>query len=185
MFNAPFNAPFKARLDLEADCASCCGLCCVAPGFAASADFGLDKGPGEPCPHLDDDFCCRIHARLRLEGFQGCVAYDCHGAGQKVTQQTFAGRDWRAEPEIADQMFEAFMVMRQLHEQMMYLNEGLKLSPPAPIRRDLEMQLEDLERVTGLDPERLVEVDTAQSRRTVDGLLVRLSSHVRSRPAES
>ena len=174
----------RPRPDLEADCATCCGLCCVAPGFSASADFALDKAAGEACPNLDGGFRCRIHERLRSEGFQGCVAYDCHGAGQKVTQQTFAGRDWRTSPEVAESMFGAFMVMRQLHEQMMYLNEGLKLSPPASVRQELERELVEIDDLTRLEAERLVEIDVAARRSVVDSLLVRLSAYVRDRPVD-
>jgi len=41
-----------ARADLRADCDRCLGLCCIASAFAASADFGLDKPAGRPCPEL-------------------------------------------------------------------------------------------------------------------------------------
>jgi hypothetical protein len=34
------------RLTLRADCERCFGLCCVAPAFAASADFAIDKDAG-------------------------------------------------------------------------------------------------------------------------------------------
>src|SRR5438270_12612197 len=90
--------PDSRRVELQADCDRCVGLCCVAPGFSASADFAIDKPPGDPCPNLataPGDFRCRIHERLRAEGFPGCTAYDCFGAGQHVTQVTFRGVDWR------------------------------------------------------------------------------------------
>jgi len=102
-------------LELRPDCEACCGLCCVAPTFVASRDFAIDKDAGKPCPNLTAEFRCGIHDRLRAEGFPGCVAYDCFGAGQKVTQVTFGGGDWRQSPQIAAQMFEVFGVMRQLH----------------------------------------------------------------------
>ena len=59
----------------------CAGLCCVAPAFAASADFAIDKPAGRPCPNLRDDFRCGIHAELRERGFPGCEVFDCFGAG--------------------------------------------------------------------------------------------------------
>ena len=113
------------------------------------------------------------------------MAYDCHGAGQKVTQVTFKGRNWRSDPGIASQIFEAFMVMRQLHEQMMYLNEGLKLAPPAPIKARLERQLAELDSLTRLDADRLIEADVSRFRASVDGLLIELSSFVRERGPET
>ncbi len=90
-----------AAEELHADCAQCAALCCVAPGFSVSADFAINKAPGQPCPHLGPDFRCGIHERLRPDGFTGCAVFDCFGAGQQVTQVTFRGRDWRHDPEIA------------------------------------------------------------------------------------
>ncbi len=59
------------RARLRADCTRCAGLCCVAPAFAASADFAIDKPAGRPCPHLGDDFRCGIHEHLDQRGFHG------------------------------------------------------------------------------------------------------------------
>ena len=105
-----------ARVGLRADCGRCFGLCCVAPAFAASADFAIDKAAGQPCPNLRPDFGCGIHDELRPRGFRGCTVYDCFGAGQQVAQVTFGGRDWRGAPHTAGEMFAVFAVMRQLHE---------------------------------------------------------------------
>ena len=70
----------------------CFGLCCVAPAFAASADFAIDKPAGAPCPNLRADYRCGIHTQLRPRGFPGCTVFDCFGAGQQVAQVTFGGR---------------------------------------------------------------------------------------------
>lgn len=80
---------------LRADCANCFGLCCVALTLVASSDFAVDKEAGEPCSHLQKDFRCGIHRRLRPAGFPGCTVYECFGAGQKVSQGVYAGQDWR------------------------------------------------------------------------------------------
>lgn len=116
------------RHPLRADCARCVGLCCVAPAFAASADFALDKPAGIACPNLRTDSRCGIHTALRPKGFPGCVVFDCFGAGQQLTQHTFAGRDWRSSPAVATAMFDAFAVLRQLQEFRWYLVEALELS---------------------------------------------------------
>ncbi len=84
--------------ELRGDCANCFGLCCVAPPFAASADFAINKDAGQPCPNLQPDFRCGIHARLRERGFRGCVVFDCFGAGQKDSPLTFSGQDWATGP---------------------------------------------------------------------------------------
>ena len=126
------------RRDLRANCDRCAGLCCVAPAFSASADFAIDKAAGHACPNLEPDFRCAIHASLRDRGFPGCVAYDCFGAGQRVTQEGFGGADWRAGPGTADLMFAAFPVVRQLHELLWYLSEALA----HPVMRRLQPELD-------------------------------------------
>jgi uncharacterized protein YjbI with pentapeptide repeats len=114
-------------VELRADCSRCVGLCCVAPAFARSADFAVDKPAGTPCTNLQADFRCAIHADLRDRGFAGCTVFDCLGAGQRVTA-AFAGRDWRT-PGVAAPMFAAFGVARQVHELLWYLDEARKRAP--------------------------------------------------------
>jgi hypothetical protein len=77
------------RDDLRADCARCVGLCCVVPAFSKSADFAINKPAGQACPNLRPDFRCGIHSELRERGFIGCTVYDCFGAGQHATRETF------------------------------------------------------------------------------------------------
>jgi len=115
------------REDLGADCANCFGLCCVALAFAKSADFPFDKDAGTPCTNLDDADGCRIHPHLRERGFSGCTVFDCSGAGQKVSQHTFAGRSWRDDAETQRSMFATFPVVRRLHDLLRYLDEAITL----------------------------------------------------------
>lgn len=128
--------PAAARV-LHADCERCVGLCCVALAFQASADFAFDKAAGEPCRNLQADFRCGIHAGLRDAGLPGCVAYDCFGAGQRVSQELFPGADWRTDPEIATAVFTTFAAVRQLHELLWYLSEALGLPEARPIHAAL------------------------------------------------
>jgi hypothetical protein len=93
-------------VELVADCGRCVGLCCVLLPFARSADFAFDKDAGEPCGHLTDQHLCRVHDRLPDVGMRGCVAYDCFGAGQAVTQ---SGRS------------DSFHAVEQVHEIAWYL----------------------------------------------------------------
>jgi uncharacterized protein YjbI with pentapeptide repeats len=172
--------PDRDHLSLRADCERCFGLCCVAPGFSASADFAIDKDAGQACPHLQSDFRCGIHARLRQRGFPGCTVYDCFGAGQKVAQVTFGGRDWRQAPATAQQMFEVFTIMRQLHELLWYLAEALTLQLARPLRGELRAALEETERLTYLSPGAVMELDVAAHRQDVNVLLLRTSELVRS-----
>jgi uncharacterized protein YjbI with pentapeptide repeats len=165
---------------LRAECERCFGLCCVAPAFSASADFAIDKDAGQPCPNLRPDFRCGIHARLREQGFPGCTAYDCFGAGQQVAQVTFGGQNWRRDPQAAQQMFAVFSIMRQLHELLWYLTEALTLQPARQLHDELSRALDETERLTLGSADALADLDVAAYRRSVNALLFRASELVRA-----
>ena len=168
-------------MELRADCSRCVGLCCVALAFSASADFAFDKSAGEACPHLGRDFRCGIHARLRDEGFPGCVAYDCFGAGQHLTQATFAGADWRRSPEMALRMLDGFTVMRQLHELAWYLAEALELEAALPVHRELRAALDGIESMAQEPADTLLALDVAGRRDAIGALLGKASELARAR----
>ncbi|ANH94741.1 oxetanocin A resistance protein [Streptomyces sp. SAT1] len=170
-----------ARSGLRGDCANCFGLCCVALPFAASADFARDKPAGRPCPNLLGDHRCGIHTRLRQEGYPGCTVYDCFGAGQKVSQVTFGGRDWRTEPAgTLGEMAAAFPVVRHLHELLWYLTEALTLAPARPVHAGLRDLLERTEELTLLPPAELAALDVDAHRQDVNALLLRTSELMRA-----
>jgi hypothetical protein len=148
----------------------------VAPAFAASADFAIDKPAGRPCPNLRDDFRCGIHAQLRERGFPGCEVFDCFGAGQQLTQVTFGGRSWREDA--APDQFAVFPVMRQLHESLWYLTEALELPVPT-LHDEVRTALAHVERLTTGSPNDLAALDVAVERRAVGDLLGRVSDLVR------
>ena len=165
---------------LRADCSRCFALCCVAPAFAASADFAIDKPAGHPCPNLqEEDFRCGIHDRLRERGFPGCTVFDCFGAGQQVAQVTFGGRDWRRAPETASPMFRVFGVMRQLHELLWYLTEALRIPAAAALHHEVGAALAATRRLTAGTPADLLAVDVAGHRAAVNGVLVAVSELIR------
>jgi uncharacterized protein YjbI with pentapeptide repeats len=112
--------------------------------------------------------------------------YDCFGAGQQVAQETFHGRDWRTAPEIADQMFGVFSVMRQLHQLLWYLTEALTLEPARPLHAQLSRTLAETERLTHASAEALLELDLTAHWQAANSLLVQVSEVVRGgvrRPA--
>jgi len=172
--------PERTRLSLRADCARCVGLCCVAPAFAASTDFAINKAAGQACPHLQADFRCGIHTRLRPQGFRGCAVYDCFGAGQQVSHVTFGGQDWRQAPRTAQQMFAVFPIMRRLHEMLWYLSEALTLHPSRPLHDELCLARDAIERLTHHSPDALMALDVAAHWREVNALLRRTSELVRA-----
>lgn len=153
------DGPVTERRDLRADCSRCFALCCVAPAFARSSDFAIDKPAGVPCPHLAEDHRCTIHDRLRPAGFAGCAAYDCFGAGQRLAQGTFGGRDWREHHDVAAPMLAALPLMRGLHELLWYLLEAAAWRESAPLRPQLERTQTHIEEAAASDPATLATQD--------------------------
>lgn len=173
-------APDMGFEKLRPDCKHCFGLCCVGLYFSASEGFPADKAAGEPCNHLQPDFRCNIFPSLEEQGLKGCLAFDCFGAGQTICQMTFGGRDWRSDPGSASQMIEAFLIMRQLHELLWYLTEGLTLEETRPIHDALNAMLHKTERLTRLELDSLLKVDVAAHRADVNALLLKISAYVRA-----
>ncbi|MCQ9181571.1 pentapeptide repeat-containing protein [Streptomyces sp. IBSBF 2953] len=167
--------------ELRGDCENCFGLCCVALPFARSADFAIDKPAGKACPNLGEDHRCGIHARLRESGFTGCTVYDCFGAGQKVSQVTFGGRDRATAPrEETRRMLDVFPVVRQLHELLWYLAEALALPAARPVHGELRRLLDRTDALTRLSPGELAALDVPAHRGDVNVLLLKTSELVRS-----
>ncbi|MDM7832559.1 pentapeptide repeat-containing protein [Cellulomonas edaphi] len=161
---------------LVADCARCVGLCCVALPFTRSADFAFSKPAGDPCRNLADDDRCRVHATLADRGMHGCLAFDCFGAGQKVTQVTFGGRSWRDGG--SGPMFAAFAVMRQLHELLVHVDQALELREAAPVHADLRSLRDEIDAETRRPD--VVDIDPAALRARVGPLLAAASALARA-----
>lgn len=166
---------------LKVDCEKCFGLCCVALYFSKSEGFPNDKDAGVPCVNLKNDFSCAIHKDLRNKGLKGCTAYDCFGAGQKVAQVTYKGCDWKAEPKYSKQMFDVFLVMRQLHEMLWYLNQAISLKESISIHDKLKFIIEETEKLTYLDSKSLMDLDIRAHQDKVNALLLETSEVVRNK----
>lgn len=104
--------------------------------FRSADGFGADKPGGTPCSHLRSDDLCGIHDRLSVSGWPGCAAYDCRGAGQQVTQVTYAGRSWR-ELDNLPETAAVFSVMRVLHELLVRLETVGDSTAPDRLRARL------------------------------------------------
>jgi hypothetical protein len=163
------------RAELRADCAGCAALCCVAPAFARSADFAIDKPAGVRCLHLADDHRCSIHERLRPAGFPGCAAYDCFGAGQRLVRQTDEGPATGTAELMA-----ALPVLRGLHELLWYLGDALSLTPPDPVRRQLTAAAAEVEAMAAGSAAALAGLDVGPLRAAVAPLLRETSRLARS-----
>jgi uncharacterized protein YjbI with pentapeptide repeats len=129
---------------------------------------------------LLDDGACGIHSDLRRHGFPGCAAYDCFGAGQQVSQVTFAGRDWRQDPQTAAQMFAVFAIMRQLHELLWYLAAALALAPARAVHDELRRALTATQAMADRPAEALLELDIHAHRDQANAVLARASELVRA-----
>lgn len=131
----------KNAVDLTAKCNDCAALCCVVFAFDKSGSFGIDKAACEVCPNLDDHDRCRIFDKRSDLGFGGCIAYDCHGAGQRVTGEVFQGKHWRDEPALMERMGAALSIMRRIHELLLLLASARHL----PLTTEESQTLDDLE----------------------------------------
>lgn len=166
---------------LKADCEKCCGLCCIALYFSASEGFPTDKDAGKPCINLQPNFTCCVHKNLRDKGLKGCIAYDCLGAGQKVAQVTFAGHDWQKDPECAGKMFDAFLIMRQLHEMLWYLYQAFILQKGGHMEGEISSLLNNTEKLTLLNADSLLALDMESHRAKVNTILKSTSVLVRAK----
>lgn len=167
--------------NLGANCENCFGLCCIALPYAKSADFAFDKNGGIPCRNLQLDYRCSIHKNLRNEGFRGCTVYECFGAGQKVSQVTYNGIDWRDQPATAKEMFDVFPIMQQLHEMLYYLNEAMNLKEARPIYHDLQQAFDETEQLTNLSPKSILNLNVPSHRAIVNDLLLETSELLRAK----
>jgi hypothetical protein len=141
----------------------------------------VNKAAGTPCSNLQADYRCGIHRDLRNKGFRGCTVYDCFGAGQKISQYTYGGKDWRQDPDTAKEMFDVLPVMQQLYEMLAYLSEALRLEDTKPIHEQLIKAKQEIELLTNQEPQLLLELDVPKHRAYVNDLLVEVSRLVRSK----
>ncbi|MCK0471063.1 pentapeptide repeat-containing protein [Halalkalibacter sp. APA_J-10(15)] len=175
------STEFPIPESLSSDCNNCFGLCCVALPYAKSADFPFHKDSGEPCRHLLGNYRCRIHDQLREEGFRGCSVYECFGAGQKVSQQTYSQNDWRTNGDTANEMFEVFPIMQQLHEMLRYLHEAFGLEIAKPFHHDIKLAIHEINQLTNLSPTNILALDISKHRANVNDVLLQTSERFRAK----
>jgi hypothetical protein len=141
-------------VSLRADCDQCAALCCMALAFDRSSRFAIDKPAGEACPHLAAAGGCAIHETRAARGFPGCIAFDCLGAGPRVTQDLFGGRHWADDPTLIAPMSHAFGVLLRAHEQLSLLDQAARLDL-SPDDRGQLLNLRDAIAEAGADGDKL------------------------------
>ncbi len=155
-------------------------MCCTIPAFAKSSDFAIDKPAGKPCPNLTSDARCGIHAELRDRGFPGCVAYDCFGAGQLLTQVTYGGRLRNPVGRSAPELFAVFAVMCVVQQLRCYLHQAAGWPSSGPLQEGLGAAAARLEALTVEHRDALARLDVDQLRGEVNPLLLAASERARS-----
>lgn len=130
---------------MQADCDRCAALCCMTMAFDQGPQFAFDKPAGVACSNLDPKGRCSIHPSLAQKGFSGCIRYTCFGAGQRITQELFAGQSWQHDPNLTHAMIDAFRAMRQVHELLILVlqAQNIAMSPvQAAVLKDLNKRLQ-------------------------------------------
>lgn len=163
---------------LRADCTRCAALCCIGPAFDRSDMFAIDKPASVACPNLDAEHLCTIHENLEQRGFAGCVRFDCLGAGQRVTQELFAGRSWRDDPALVQPMTESLRIMHQVHELLQLLQTAARL--PLNNRQNLQRVdlLEKLQPKAGWSLDALLEFERGDLTAQIEAFLGLLREYV-------
>jgi hypothetical protein len=114
----------------------------VVPAFYSVQGFAFDKPAHSACRYLTLENKCAIHAGLASRGFPGCVAFDCYGAGQRVTQELFNGMSWRTSDEtVVQNLFGAYTAFLALHRLMAMLAIAeATVTPPLDIQMRLKRE---------------------------------------------
>ena len=168
----------SAYRNLTIDCEKCSGLCCVSLYFAKTEGFPENKVAGMPCKNLMSDFRCNIHSNLVGCNLKGCLAYDCFGAGQKVTQMIYGGGNWKTSPELAKEMFDVFLIVVQLQQMLGYLVEAATIIPAETLKGDIDALILENEQMTQLCPREILALDVEQYRSGVNQVLKKVSKLV-------
>ena len=176
-----YTKEVNIKESLKSDCKSCFGLCCVALFFSKSEGFPVDKIAGKPCINLNDDFKCKVHKDLNIKGLKGCLAYDCFGAGQKVSQVTYSGESWRDNPHTSKEMYEVFVIVRQLHEMLWYLTEAISLQSDLEIKKNVQSLIQKTEEFTKSNSQAILKIDLISHRFEVNKFLLETKKSIRNK----
>lgn len=158
--------------ELKINCSQCCGLCCVALFFSKTDGFPHDKVAGKPCINLMKDFRCSIHSQLFNNKMKGCIAYDCFGAGQKVTQIVYHNESWHNHQE----MFDVYFIVYQLHQMIWYLNEAYHLTNDQAVQASILLLIKEADDLSRSQPQIIVAFEIDEFRKRVNVILKTITS---------
>lgn len=167
--DATTNMDLWERLNIG--CESCCGLCCVALYCMKTDGFPRDKAAGTPCQHLMADFRCAIHGQLATEKLKGCMAYDCFGAGQMVTQLYPPNSNWMTNPQQAQEMFQLFSTVFQLHQMLWYLIQAWSATCQERLAGEIQGLITEYEHMALLSPAQMLALELEPYRLRVNTAL--------------
>ena len=102
---------------------------------------------------------------------KGCLAYDCFGAGQRVTRVCYPDRNWMDDPDLAGEIFEVFLIMVQLHQMQWYLVQAIPLAGDQPLISELEALLLENEEMAARSPGEILKLDVESYRKKVNKAL--------------
>jgi hypothetical protein len=106
--------------------------------------------------------------------------FDCFGAGQKVSRQTFDGRSWREDRATRDAMFAVFPLMRRLHELLWYLDVAVALPVESKLRDRVAREFDRVHALTDGQPDELLALDVDSEFEHARPLLLEASAAVRA-----
>lgn len=172
------NDDYRAlKSNLGINCKDCSGLCCVALYFNQSDGFPENKKAGKPCVNLNKDYTCKIYTQLETKQLKGCIAYDCFGAGQKVTQEWKLKGAWNSNDLIKQDIFRSFEINQLLNQIMWYLLEAYTICDDSDINRINHLILENIN-YTRMEPKELLACDIETYRKNVNVELKQLTTKI-------
>jgi hypothetical protein len=169
----------KLSEELKIDCSNCSGLCCTALFFSKLDGFPEDKKAGRPCVNLLPDFRCKIHPELIKRKMNGCLGYDCFGAGQKVIQTIYNNSNWSTEPRIAQQIFDVFLVVFQVHRILYFLAEAKTMIPVQELWDDINALIKEGREAVKASPQEILVYDINDYKKRVNEYLRKITMIIR------
>lgn len=169
--NIGYKKYFDLSSKLKINCTQCSGLCCVALYCMKTDGFPENKIAGKPCKNLMMDFRCTIHSELSKNKLKGCLAYDCFGAGQMVTQIYTSNQNWLSNPRQANEIFKVFLIIFQLHQMLWYLIEALSITSDEHLLSEIKTLISENEQMTNQCPKEILNVDVEKYKLNVNRIL--------------